>query len=92
MCTHGQSGLRTLLFGSIAQQVIGLGITPVLLIQPKWAGVPSKFSCQHFLVPLDGDPGHEQGLVLAADLALACSASLHLVWVIPTLGTLARAG
>ena len=88
LCTHGQSGLRTRLFGSVAQQVIGLGNTPVLLIQPERADRPSRFTCQHLLVPLDGDPHHEQGLLVAAGLAQACGARLHLVRVVPTLGTL----
>jgi nucleotide-binding universal stress UspA family protein len=88
MCTHGQSGLRTRLFGSVAQQVIGLGITPVLLVQPESVEAPARFTCQHLLVPLDGDPEHEQGLVVAAGLAQACGASLHLVWVVPTPRTL----
>ena len=30
MCTHGRGGLRDWLFGSIAQQVIALGPTPIL--------------------------------------------------------------
>jgi nucleotide-binding universal stress UspA family protein len=88
MCTHGRGGLRTWLFGSIAQQVIALGTTPVLLIHPGGVGVPSRFACQHLLVPLDGDPDHEQGLPLAAGLAQTCGASLHLLRVVPTLGTL----
>jgi nucleotide-binding universal stress UspA family protein len=96
MCTHGQGGLRTRLFGSIAQQVIALGRTPVLLIQPTPARVPAlprtgpsmpESGCRRLLVPLDGDPDHEQGLSVAVGLARACKADLYLVMVIPTLGT-----
>jgi nucleotide-binding universal stress UspA family protein len=88
MCTHGQSGLRTWLFGSIAQQVIGLGSTPVLLIQPEGTEASTTFNCHCLLVPLDGDPEHEHGLAVAASLAGTCAARLHLAWVVPTLGTL----
>jgi len=88
MCTHGQSGLRTRLFGSVAQQIIGLGNTPVLLIQPERAAVPPGFACRHLLLPLDGDPDHQQGLAVAAGLAGVCGASLHLARVVPTLRTL----
>src|ERR1017187_4115533 len=38
MCTHGRSGMRKLLFGSIAQQVVSAKVAPVLLIQPTEGG------------------------------------------------------
>ena len=88
MCTHGQGGLRTWLLGSIAQQVIALGVMPVLLIQPDGAAATPAFACRRLLVPLDGNPDHEQGLVVASALARACAADLHLLMVVPTLGTL----
>jgi nucleotide-binding universal stress UspA family protein len=96
MCTHGWGGLRGVLFGSIAQQVVARGTTPVLLIRPT-PPLPSPayaeggevpFTCRRLLVPLDGDPDHEHGLPVAAELARACLAGLHLVFVVPTLGTL----
>jgi len=87
MCAHGHGGLHTRLFGSIAQQVIGMGKTPVLLIQPKNAATPA-FLCRRLLVPLDGSADHGQGLPVAAGLARACNAELHLVQVVPTLPTL----
>jgi nucleotide-binding universal stress UspA family protein len=88
MCTHGRSGPRDWLFGTIAQQVIALGTTPVLLIRPTQTGDAPPFACRMILVPLDGDPAHEEGLPVAGDLARACAGALHLVMVIPTLGTL----
>ncbi len=88
MCTHGRGGLRDFLFGSIAQQVIGSGKIPVLLIHPSEAGSPQEFQCGRLLVPLDGNPEHEQGLPMAVQLAKDCGASLHLVMVIPTYGVL----
>jgi nucleotide-binding universal stress UspA family protein len=87
MCTHGNSGPRDWLFGSIAQQVISLGDTPVLLIPPK-PGIGESFNCRQMLIPLDGTPEHEQGLSAAVGLAEACGASIYLLMVIPTLGTL----
>lgn len=88
MCTHGQGGVRKFLFGSIAQQVIGLGSRPVMLIQPKSSGETGLFKCAHILAPLDGDPIHEQALDLAIRLAGSCSASIHLVTIVPTTRTL----
>jgi nucleotide-binding universal stress UspA family protein len=88
MCTHGHGGLRRWLFGPIAQQVIALGKTPVLLIQPDEGQSALAFACRRLLVPLDGNPDHEQGLVVAEALAQAYTASVHLVSVIQTLDTL----
>ena len=88
MCTHGASGLRDFLFGSIAQQVIARGRTPVLLVRPHEKSAPEPFAVQRMLIPLDGDPAHAQGLPVAADLARRCGAELFLVFVVPTTGTL----
>jgi nucleotide-binding universal stress UspA family protein len=87
MCTHGESGMFNLV-GTIAQQIIGQGKTPILLVQPG-DGPPSVPVALHkFLVALDGEPEHEQGLNTAGELAKYTLASLHLLTVIPTLETL----
>ena len=88
MCSHGEGGLRDFFSGSIAQQVIGRGDTPVLLIQPREGEEQSPFALHKIMAPLDGNPQHEGGLPLAAELAQTCAASVHLLTVIPTLGTL----
>ena len=82
MCTHGRGGLRSWVFGRIAQQVVGLGSTPVLLVQPVESGRQPEFSCRRLLVTLDGNPDHEQGLGVAASLAKMCKAELHMVMVV----------
>lgn len=89
MCTHGRSTARKWLFGSIAQQVIRLGQTPVLIIQPLADGSAPGFDCRKILVPLDGKKEHEQGLPLAVEIAKACKSIVHLLMVVPTYGTLA---
>jgi nucleotide-binding universal stress UspA family protein len=88
MCTHGRGGLRTWLLGSIAQQLIAPGATPVLLVQPEGRAEAPAFVCRRLLVPLDGNPEHEGGLRVAVDLARGCGADLHLMMVVHTLGTL----
>ncbi len=88
MCTHGQGGVRDWLFGSIAQQVIGLGATPVLLVRPMDGDAAPPFGCRRILVPLDGHPDHEHGLTFAARLARSCDAAIHLLMVVPTLSTI----
>jgi nucleotide-binding universal stress UspA family protein len=83
MCRHGAGDLRRMLVGSIAQQVVAGGTTPVLLVPPA-AGAPVPFHCRCLLAPLDGDPEHEQGLVMAAELARTGGARLLLLSVVPT--------
>ncbi len=88
LCTHGRSGVRDILFGSIAQQVIASGKTPVLLVRPGLMASTEQFSCRKVLLPLDGNPEHENGVAVAASLCQALNAELHLLMVVPTYGTL----
>ena len=61
MCTHGRGGLRGLLYGRIAHQVVRLGTTPVLLVHPAGDRTDHPFLCRRLLVTLDGNPAHEAG-------------------------------
>ena len=88
MCSHGEGGLRDFMVGSIAQQVISRGKTPILLVQPDEDNLTQTISFRKLLVALDGDPEHEKALPLAKELAKSLKASLHLVMVVYTLGTL----
>ncbi len=87
LCTHGGGGVRDLLVGSIAQQVLRRGTVPVLLVRPDAAGGPTAFAPGAVLVPLDGTAAAEAALSPAADLARALGARLHLVMVVATLQT-----
>ena len=89
MCTHGNSGLRGMLFGSVAQHVIALCKTPVLLINPSKEKVKVECTFKKFLIPLDGNPDHEHALEFAAKLAKTCKAEIHLLVAIPHFGTMA---
>lgn len=82
MCTHGPGRLERLLRGSLAQRVVALGRTPLLLVRP---GTPigPDFSLTRLLVPLDGSQRHEGGLSPAMALAGASHGRLHLLAVIP---------
>ncbi len=88
MCTHGRGGLRDIMFGRIAQQVVGLGTTPILLIPPSISGAAPTFICKRMLVTLDGNPEHEKGLNVAASLAKICEAELSLIMVVQKYNTL----
>jgi nucleotide-binding universal stress UspA family protein len=63
---------------------------PVLLMRPQAAGAARSFTCQHLLIPLDGQAEHEQALTVAKNIASACGSALHLVLVVPTRQTLSR--
>jgi nucleotide-binding universal stress UspA family protein len=41
MATHGRSGLSRMLMGSVAEQVLALATTPVLLYRPRLARLPA---------------------------------------------------
>ena len=84
MCTHGKGGARRLLFGDMAQQVISLGKTPVLMVRPsKETEVGAVGDFRTILAPTDGDPGHEKGVQTATEIALAFHCRLHLLMVVP---------
>jgi nucleotide-binding universal stress UspA family protein len=83
--THGSSGVRGVLFGSIAQQVVAQGRTPLLLIRPE----SPKFKLTRILLPLDPDSRHDDSLPLAESLAKIFKAELALFSVVPTYSTLA---
>jgi hypothetical protein len=72
----------------MAQKALSLGPTPVLLIHPTETGAAPAFACRRLLVPLDGNPDHERGLAVAISLAQTCAATLQLVMVVHTVGTL----
>jgi len=90
MSRHGRGGARRLLFGAIAQQIIALGTTPVLLVRPSTdvRGESSSADWRTILAPIDGDPSHEKGIPVASDLAIAFHCRLHLLMVVPTIGKL----
>lgn len=87
MCAHGSGGIRDVLMGSVAQQVVAAGEVPVLVIKPSEERV-EPFQLQHILVPVDGQEEHEAGLDQAVELARATQAALMLLLVLPTTGTL----
>jgi len=88
MCTHGRSGPKRILIGSIAQQVVAGGHTPVLLIRPHGPGSRPPFAIRTIMAPIDADETHEHGLDVACDLTRATGAQLLLLTVVPTVNTL----
>lgn len=87
MVDHGRWRPEQWLFGTVSQQLIKESDTPVLLLRPGADGAASA-RFREILVPLDGRPEHEAGLPAAAELARLSQASLRLLMVVPTQGSL----
>lgn len=88
MCSHGRSGLHQFMVGSIPQQVIAFGETPVLLIHPQRDQAKLFAHVSRLLVALDDDPEHNCSLELAAQIAQRSGAQLDLLNVVPKLSSL----
>lgn len=84
LCTHGRGRMRDRIFGSIAQQVLQRGTTPVLLVRPAGDGSAPAFAPRRVLVPLDGTAAAETALPTARELSHALNTTMHLVMVVAT--------
>jgi nucleotide-binding universal stress UspA family protein len=82
MCAHGNGGIRDLLFGSIAQQVLAQELTPLLLWQATIAE-KKPFAPKRILVPIDSESAHDDSLPFAQELARVFDAELYLLCVVP---------
>lgn len=88
LSAHGEGGLRDIVAGSIAQQVIALGEIPVLLLRPNHDGKVLTEKITKILLPLDGEEEHEMAFSAGLELAAQINVPIHLVRVIPTMSTL----
>ena len=80
MATHGRSGLKRWLLGSIAEKVLRAAINPLLLIRAKEkAPTDGKATLDSVMVPLDGSELAESILPLVAELAKAIDLKLRLM-------------
>jgi nucleotide-binding universal stress UspA family protein len=91
MATHGQTGLRHLLMGSVAEEVLRELSIPVLLMRPTERTedqAPPRPPARRLtaVVPLDGSPIAEQALDCAAELASSIDVRLVLAAIEPTVG------
>jgi nucleotide-binding universal stress UspA family protein len=87
LCTHGSSGVRRFVFGSNAEQVLRHGRTPVLLVKADAHGRAPSIGPESILALLDKTPESAPVLTSCAELAKIFGARLHLLYVVPTLGT-----
>ena len=88
LCAHGNGGLRDMLYGSIAEQVIRQSDIPVLFIRPDTVKDLTMRPIRQILLPLDGSKTHEVAIPVAVSLAAKCGAKIRLLSVVPTAETL----
>jgi nucleotide-binding universal stress UspA family protein len=86
MCTHGGGTVGRLIFGSVAQQVVAQGSTPLLIIKPDSGS--DAFKLEKILVPLDPSSAHDDSLPIAQEIASNSKAQLLLLSVTPSQRTL----
>lgn len=87
MSTHGRSGIRRFVMGSVATRVVNGTDTPLLLVQPQ-EEAGADVGVTSVLVPLDMSPHSEEVLPLTRELAKAMKLDMSLIMVIPTLSQL----
>ncbi|AQL42315.1 hypothetical protein BV210_06125 [Halorientalis sp. IM1011] len=83
MGTHGRTGVRRYLLGSVTEKVVRLSDIPVLSVHPAEVDVGS-IPYERILVPTDGSPGADPAVDCATDIATTYDAALHAVSVVDT--------
>lgn len=81
MTTHGRTGVRRYLIGSVADNVLRTIDRPLLLLHAQ-DGAPAELHVRRVLVPLDGSPLAESAIPFARKFAQATGASVILVRVV----------
>ena len=85
MCSHGDTGLKRWVVGSVAQKVVRHSAVPVLVLRQD--SVKPDSGSMRMLVALDGSSLAEAALMPAAQLSMALSSpaagALHLLRVLP---------
>jgi nucleotide-binding universal stress UspA family protein len=80
MATHGMSGIRRWLIGSVASKVAHTAANPLLLIRPAERAEPAApFELKTIFVPLDGSGLAERALRPAVELAKRIKCEIHLM-------------
>jgi nucleotide-binding universal stress UspA family protein len=82
--SHGQSGIRRFLLGSVAERVLRTSDTPTLVVPPRTDRVVSGQAApfKRILCPIDFSPGSLNALAYAMALAEEADASLMLLHVV----------
>ena len=84
MGTHGRSGLKRLVLGSVAEKVLRTTSVPVMLVPPQAAidGVDIEYS--EILLPTDGSEAAETAVDWGVTLADLYDGSVHTIYSVDT--------
>jgi nucleotide-binding universal stress UspA family protein len=83
MGTHGRTGLRRYIIGSVTEQVVRTADVPVLTVRkPEGATAGDRPDIDHVLVPTDGSDESMAAVDHALDIATAYDATLHALYVV----------
>jgi nucleotide-binding universal stress UspA family protein len=78
--SHGYSGIKRRIIGSVAQKVLHGTCVPALLVKPG-AGVPSEVEFRKVVIALDGSPFAETSILYAEQLIKGAGAEVILLLV-----------
>ncbi|KPK59219.1 MAG: hypothetical protein AMS21_10110 [Gemmatimonas sp. SG8_38_2] len=81
MGTHGRRGLRRLLLGSVAEEVVRLAPCPVLTV-PERADTVSTKTLKRIVVPVDFSEYASLALTYAKELSAVHAAEMHLLHIV----------
>ena len=84
MSTHGRSGFRRMVVGSITSTILPRAQTPLLVVHPTGNDIPPDTSFESLIVPLDMSSRSEDVLSLAGELADALGLAMTLTTCIPS--------
>ena len=87
LCTHGSGGFKRFVFGTNAEQVLTHGRTPVILIKTDEYGRAPDFGPHSIIAFVDCTPHSDPVLTACSELAIIFQAKLHLLYVVPTTGS-----
>jgi len=84
MSTHGRSGLRRMVVGSVTTAILPRAETPVLVVHPDEDGQIPAVSFETLVIPLDMSSRSEDVLPLATRLAETLNLNARLITCIPS--------
>ncbi|MEF8839342.1 MAG: universal stress protein [Haloarculaceae archaeon] len=90
MGTHGRTGVRRFVLGSVTEKVVRLSDVPVLVVRVTEEGRTVPY--EDILVPTDGSEGATATVDQAATLAAAFDATVHVVSVVDSAATTVEGG